>query len=77
MGSDGKTVKFLWKDYRDGRQKTMELSCGEFIRRFMQHNLSRASGYFPTAFTKYGITGFSPLPTAIRSWRSVSGFLTG
>jgi len=32
-------VQFRWKDYRDGRQKTMALTGAEFIRRFMQHVL--------------------------------------
>ncbi|MEX2568850.1 MAG: hypothetical protein WD431_23105 [Cyclobacteriaceae bacterium] len=31
--------KYCWKDYRDGRQKMMELKCGAFIRRFLQHGL--------------------------------------
>jgi hypothetical protein len=51
LGTDGKTVKFRWKDYRDGRQKTMELSCGEFIRRFMQHILP--NGFYKIRY--YGI----------------------
>lgn len=45
-------VKFRWKDYRDNRTKIMDLPCAEFIRRFLQHSLSRAPGYFPTAFTR-------------------------
>lgn len=33
-------VRFRWKDYRDGGQlKTMTLSAGEFIRRFLLHVL--------------------------------------
>lgn len=51
LDTDGKTVKFRWKDYRDGRQKTMELSCGEFIRRFMQHILP--NGFYKIRY--YGI----------------------
>ena len=46
------TVKFRWKDYRNGKSKTMDLPGAEFTRRFMQHNLSRASGSFPAGFTR-------------------------
>ena len=37
---EGGTVRFRWKDYRDGnRQKTMSLQAEEFIRRFLLHVL--------------------------------------
>jgi Putative transposase/Phage integrase family/Transposase zinc-binding domain len=36
--ADGQ-VSFRWKDYRDGRQKTMTLPADEFIRRFLLHVL--------------------------------------
>jgi putative transposase len=36
--ADGQ-VSFRWKDYRDGRQKTMTLTATEFIRRFLLHVL--------------------------------------
>ncbi|HSL87618.1 MAG TPA: IS91 family transposase [Bacteroidales bacterium] len=51
LDTDGETVKFRWKDYRDNKTKTMVLTCREFVRRFMQHVL-------PTGFYKiryYGI----------------------
>ncbi len=32
-------VRFRWKDYRDGKQKTLTLSADEFIRRFLMHVL--------------------------------------
>jgi len=32
-------VRFRWKDYRDGRPKTMTLPAEEFIRRFLLHVL--------------------------------------
>lgn len=32
-------VRFLWRDYRDGKRKEMTLSSDEFIRRFLQHVL--------------------------------------
>lgn len=37
---DDGTVRFRWKDYRDGNApKTMTLAAGEFIRRFLLHVL--------------------------------------
>ncbi len=36
---DDGQVSFRWKDYRDGRQKTMILTADEFIRRFLLHVL--------------------------------------
>jgi hypothetical protein len=39
LDTDDRTVRFRWKDYRDNRNKVMELPCVEFIRRFMQHIL--------------------------------------
>ena len=45
-------VKFSWKDYRDGNQpKTMTLSAGEFIRRFLLHTL-------PEGFQRIRYYGF-------------------
>lgn len=35
----GGKVRFLWRDYRDGKRKEMTLSSDEFIRRFLQHVL--------------------------------------
>jgi len=35
------TVRFRWKDYRDGKHKTMSLEGVEFLRRFMQHVLPK------------------------------------
>jgi hypothetical protein len=32
-------VRFLWKDYRDGKQKKLTLDAHEFIRRFLIHVL--------------------------------------
>lgn len=48
--ADG-TVKFRWKDYRDGKSKIMELPGAEFTRRFMQHILPR--GFYKIRY--YGI----------------------
>ncbi|MCC5936639.1 MAG: IS91 family transposase [Lunatimonas sp.] len=45
------TVKFRWKDYRDGKSKTMELPGAEFTRRFMQHILP--GGFYKIRY--YGI----------------------
>jgi hypothetical protein len=44
-------VSFRWKDYRDGRQKTMTLAAGEFIRRFLLHVL-------PQGFQRIRYYGF-------------------
>lgn len=51
LDTDGETVKFRWKDYRDNKSKTMTLSCTEFVRRFMQHVLP--SGFYKIRY--YGI----------------------
>ena len=32
-------VRFLWKDYRDGKQKVLTLTANEFMRRFLLHVL--------------------------------------
>jgi len=45
LDADGGKVRFRWKDYRDGKSKTMEIGTAEFIRRFMRHIL-------PTGFYK-------------------------
>jgi len=38
MGFDGDSVRFRYKDYRDGaRQKVLKLSREQFIRRYLQH----------------------------------------
>jgi hypothetical protein len=34
---DGQTVTFVYKDYRDGQDKTMTLSAIEFLLRLLQH----------------------------------------
>jgi hypothetical protein len=44
-------VTFRWKDYRDGRQKTMTLTAEEFIRRFLLHVL-------PAGFHRIRYYGF-------------------
>ena len=36
---DNGQVRFLWKDYRDGKQKVLILSADEFMRRFLIHVL--------------------------------------
>ena|SRR5581483_352837 len=42
LSFDGNTVRFRWKDYRDGsRQKQMQLTASEFLRRFLLHVLPR------------------------------------
>jgi len=50
---DGGQVRFRWKDYRGHRLKTMTLSAGEFMRRFLLHVL-------PSGFQRiryYGLFG--------------------
>ncbi len=44
-------VSFLWKDYRDGQQKTLSLAAAEFIRRFLLHVL-------PNRFQRIRYYGF-------------------
>jgi Putative transposase len=44
-------VRFLWKDYRDNNEKTMDLSAEEFIRRFLLHVL-------PDGFQRIRYYGF-------------------
>jgi putative transposase len=44
-------VTFAWKDYRDGQQKHMTVSAGEFIRRFLVHSL-------PQGFQRIRYYGF-------------------
>jgi hypothetical protein len=42
LSISGGKVRFLWKDYAHGsKQRTMELSAGEFIRRFLLHVIPR------------------------------------
>lgn len=51
MAVNASSVTFSWRDYRDGKKKTMTVSAVEFIRRFMLHIL-------PSGFHKirhYGI----------------------
>ncbi|WP_250656289.1 IS91 family transposase [Alkalimarinus coralli] len=36
------SVRFRWKDYRDGQHKIMQLAGIEFLRRFLQHVLPKA-----------------------------------
>jgi hypothetical protein len=51
LAMDEDRVSFRWKDYRDGRQKTMALSADEFIRRFLIHVL-------PQGFQRIRYYGF-------------------
>jgi hypothetical protein len=44
-------IRFLWKDYRDQKGKTMSLSADEFIRRFLLHVL-------PARFQRIRYYGF-------------------
>lgn len=49
---EGDEVEFLWKDYaHGGKQKTMKLKVGEFIRRFLLHVL-------PAGFVRIRHYGF-------------------
>jgi hypothetical protein len=41
LNVDEAGVRFLWRDYRDNRQKVMTLEGKEFLRRFCQHILPR------------------------------------
>ena len=47
----GGQVRFRWKDYRDGRPKTMTLTAEEFMRRFLLHVL-------PAGFHRIRYYGF-------------------
>jgi len=50
---DGQTVRFRWKDHRDGQVKILALEAEEFLRRFLLHVL-------PDRFVRirhYGILG--------------------
>jgi hypothetical protein len=52
VGIEDGQVKFNWRDYRDNhQQKTMTLSAGEFIRRFLLHVL-------PSGFQRIRYYGF-------------------
>ena len=52
VGIEDGQVKFNWRDYRDNhQQKTMTLSAGEFIRRFLLHVL-------PSGFHRIRYYGF-------------------
>jgi hypothetical protein len=51
LALDDGQVRFRWKDYRDGRQKTMTLAAEEFIRRFLLHVL-------PAGFHRIRYYGF-------------------
>lgn len=44
-------IRFLWKDYRDGKQKRLTLTATEFIRRFLIHVL-------PNRFQRIRYYGF-------------------
>jgi hypothetical protein len=49
---DGQTVKFEWRDYRNGNQsRLLELDAGEFLRRFAMHVL-------PSGFVRIRYVGF-------------------
>jgi hypothetical protein len=51
LAIDDGQVRFRWKDYRDGRPKTMTLAAEEFIRRFLLHVL-------PVGFHRIRYYGF-------------------
>jgi hypothetical protein len=52
LGIDNGTIRFRWKDYRNGnRQKAMTLAADEFIRRFLLHVL-------PQGFQRIRYYGF-------------------
>lgn len=51
LDTDGQTVRFRWKDYRDNKSKIMTLGSAEFVRRFMQHILPK--GFYKIRY--YGI----------------------
>ncbi len=58
---DGKHVRFLYKDYRDGdREKEMDLDADEFLRRYLLHVL-------PERFVRIRHFGF--LANRVRSQR--------
>lgn len=51
IAADGDTVTIKWKDYRDGKNKSMKLASDEFIRRFLLHVL-------PDRYVKVRYYGF-------------------
>jgi hypothetical protein len=65
---DQKTVTLAYKDYRqDEKQKQINLTGTEFLRRFSSHNLSRESGSFRLALSGYDIMASWHLETRARS----------
>jgi hypothetical protein len=62
-------VTFFWKDYTDGKRKTMALDAGEFIRRFLLHVL-------PDGFVKiryFGLLANRQRKACLETCREVLG----
>lgn len=63
-------VKFKWRDYRDNnKEKIMELSANEFIRRFLMHVLPR--GFFK--IRHYGLLSNKNRKTKLRLCQKLTG----
>ncbi len=74
-------VRFRWKDYRDNRQKIMELGVLCFIRRFLQHILPcgyykiRNYGIFAAVHSKTSMAEcFALLGAVPQAYRNMKGF---
>lgn len=68
LHADGTSTVFIWRDYRDGKVKTMSLDSCEFIRRFLQHVLE-------TGFTR--IRHYGIYSSAAKAGREKARLLTG
>lgn len=63
-------VKFKWRDYRDSnKEKIMELSANEFIRRFLMHVLPK--GFFK--IRHYGLLSNKNRKTKLRLCQKLTG----
>ena len=65
---DGR-VMFRWRDYRDGKEKIMNLDVFEFIRRFLLHVLPE--GFFKIRY--YGILASRNLGTKLKRCKELLG----
>jgi len=62
-------VTFKWRDYRDGKEKIMNLDVFEFIRRFLLHVLPE--GFFKIRY--YGILSSRNLGTKLKQCKMLLG----
>jgi hypothetical protein len=61
------SVVFRWRDYRDGKEKVMNLDAFEFIRRFLLHVLPE--GFFKIRY--YGILASRNLKTKLKKCKQI------